>query len=196
MQVRSCLKSMGKNINRPSIIKNNEGLFQLIDDTQHTLQTKTAQRGLRIFDPYFQDSSQLTFKPDLTYVQLLELIDKLNHKLERKGLPTVETDDEFDQFVKKKQYFIKEQSEAGITIKDGDSRWHKEFTEFKQVVQREISRPLKNEQEKASFFLATMKRAANFSVPGAGKTAMMYGTFAFLSSLNQDKVDKLLVISP
>ena len=187
---------MGKNINRPSIIKNNEGLFQLIDDTQHTLQTKTAQRGLRIFDPYFQDSSQLTFKPDLTYVQLLELIDKLNHKLERKGLPTVETDDEFNQFVKKKQYFIKEQSEAGITIKDGDSRWHKEFTEFKQVVQREISRPLKNEQEKASFFLATMKRAANFSVPGAGKTAMMYGTFAFLSSLNQDKVDKLLVISP
>ena len=103
---------MEKNINRPIIIKNNEGLFQLIDDTQHTLQTKTAQRGLRIFDPYFQDSSQLTFKPDLTYVQLLELIDKLNHKLERKGLPTVETDDEFDQFVKKKQYFIKEQSEA------------------------------------------------------------------------------------
>lgn len=69
---------MGKNINRPSIIKNNEGLFQLIDDTQHTLQTKTAQRGLRIFDPYFQDSSQLTFKPDLTYVQLLELIDSVN----------------------------------------------------------------------------------------------------------------------
>lgn len=87
---------MEKNINRPIIIKNNEGLFQLIDDIQHTLQTKTAQRGLRIFDPYFQDSSQLTFKPDLTYVQLLELIDKLNHKLERKGLPTVETDDEFD----------------------------------------------------------------------------------------------------
>src|SRR5699024_1682639 len=150
--------------NRPSIIKNNEGLFQLIDDIQHTLQTKKAQRGLRIFDPYFQDSSQLTFKPDLTYVQLLELIDKLNHKLERKRLQTVDTDDE--------------------------------FTEFKQVVQRAISRPLKNEQEKASFFLATMKRAANFSVPGAGKTAMMYGTFAFLSSLNQDKVDKLLVISP
>ena len=41
-----------------------------------------------------------------------------------------------------------------------------------------------------------MKRAANFSVPGAGKTAMMYGTFAYLSSPEQDKVDKLLVISP
>ena len=49
---------MEKNINRPIIIKNNEGLFQLIDDIQHTLQTKTAQRGLRIFDPYIQDTSQ------------------------------------------------------------------------------------------------------------------------------------------
>ena len=41
-----------------------------------------------------------------------------------------------------------------------------------------------------------MKRAANFSVPGSGKTAMMYGTFAYLSSIDQDKIDKLLVISP
>lgn len=187
---------MEKNISRPIIIKNSEGLFQLIDDIQHTLQTKVAQRGLRIFNPYFQDSTRLTFKSDLTYVQLLELLDKLNHKLERKGLPTIGMDDEFNQFVKKKQYFIKEQSEAGITIKDSDPRWHEEFIEFKRIIQREISRPLKSEQEKASFFLATMKRAANFSVPGAGKTAMMYGTFAFLSSLDQDKVDKLLVISP
>ena len=187
---------MERNTSRPRIIKNNDGLFQLIDDVQHTLQTKAAQRGLRIFDPYFQDSSQLTFKPDLTYVQLLELINKLNHKLDRKGLPTVETDDEFTQFVNEKRYYIKEQSEAGVTIKDNDPRWNKEFNEFKQVVQQEITRPLKPEQERASFFLATMKRAANFSVPGAGKTAMMYGTFAYLSSSEQDKVDKLLVISP
>lgn len=187
---------MTRNTNGPKIIENSEGLFQLIDDTQHTLQTKTAQRGLKLFAPYFQDSAQMTFKPDLTYVQLLELIDKLNHKLARKALPTVVTDDKFNQFVEKKQYFIKEQSEAGITIKDNDPRWHDEFAEFKQAVQNEISRPLKAEQERASFFLATMKRAANFSVPGAGKTAMMYGTFAYLSSPNQAKVDKLLVISP
>ncbi|KRM20383.1 SNF2 family N-terminal domain protein [Ligilactobacillus hayakitensis DSM 18933 = JCM 14209] len=126
----------------------------------------------------------------------MDLIHKLNHKLERKGLHLIETDDEFNKFVEEKQYFIKEQSEAGITIKDNDSRWQNEFTEFKEIVRSEISRPLKPEQEKASFFLAMMKRAANFSVPGAGKTAMMYGTFAYLSSPKQNKVDKLLVISP
>ena len=187
---------MERNINRPKIIKNDDGIFQLIDDDQHTLQTKTAQNGLKIFNPYFQNPSKLTFKSDLTYVQLLELIDKLNHKLKRKGLPTIGTDDKFNSFVEKKQYFIKEQSEAGITIKDNNPLWNKEFVEFKQIVQQEISRPLKSEQEKASFFLAIMKRAANFSVPGAGKTAMMYGAFAYLSSPEQNKVDKLLVISP
>lgn len=180
----------------PIIIKNDKGQFQLIDDTHHTLETKTAQRGLTIFAPYFEDPKQRIFKEDLTYVQLLELVKKLNRRLERKGLPEVETSNKFDQFVQQRQYYIKEQSQAGLTIKDGDPRWLHEFENFKKVVSQEITRPLKPEQEKASFFMTVMKRAANFSVPGAGKTAMMYGTFAYLSSSQVNEVDKLLVVSP
>lgn len=180
----------------PIIIKNDKGRFQLIDDTHHTLETKTAQRGLTIFAPYFEDPKQRIFKEDLTYVQLLELVKKLNRRLERKGLPEVETSNKFDQFVQQRQYYIKEQSQVGLTIKDGDPRWLHEFENFKKVVSQEITRPLKPEQEKASFFMTVMKRAANFSVPGAGKTAMMYGTFAYLSSSQVNEVDKLLVVSP
>lgn len=183
-------------LDSPIIIKNDKGRFQLIDDTHHTLETKTAQRGLTIFAPYFEDPKQRIFKEDLTYVQLLELIKKLNRRLERKGLPEVETSNKFDQFVQQRQYYIKEQSQAGLTIKDGDPRWLHEFENFKKVVSQEITRPLKPEQEKASFFMTVMKRAANFSVPGAGKTAMMYGTFAYLSSSQVNEVDKLLVVSP
>ncbi|WP_294605099.1 DEAD/DEAH box helicase [uncultured Lactobacillus sp.] len=180
----------------PIIIKNDEGLFQLIDDAHHTLETKTAQRGLAIFAPYFDDPQQQTFKEDLTYVQLLELVKKLNRRLQRKGLPEVQTSNKFDQFIQQRQYYIKEQSQAGLTIKDGDTRWQQEFDNFKKVVSKEITRSLKPEQEKASFFMTVMKRAANFSVPGAGKTAMMYGTFAYLSSPSVNEVNKLLVVSP
>lgn len=180
----------------PIIKKNDDGLFQLLDDNHHTLETKVAQRGLAIFAPFFEDPEQRTFKEDLTYVQLLELVKKLNRRLQRKGLPEVQTSNKFDQFVQQRQYYIKEQSQAGLTIKDGDPRWQHEFDNFKSVVSREIKRPLKPEQEKASFFMTIMKRAANFSVPGAGKTAMMYGTFAYLSSPRVNEVDKLLVISP
>ena len=180
----------------PIIIKNKDGLFQLLDDDHHTLETKAAQRGLAIFAPYFEDPDQRTFKEDLTYVQLLELVKKLNRRLQRKGLPEVQASNKFNQFVQQRQYYIKEQSQAGLTIKDGDPRWQHEFDNFKEVVSQEITRPLKPEQEKASFFMTIMKRAANFSVPGAGKTAMMYGTFAYLSSPRVNEVDKLLVVSP
>ena len=171
-------------------------MFQLLDDDHHTLETKAAQRGLAIFAPYFEDPDQRTFKEDLTYVQLLELVKKLNRRLQRKDLPEVQTSNKFNQFVQQRQYYIKEQSQAGLTIKDGDPRWQHEFDNFKAVVSQEITRPLKPEQEKASFFMTIMKRAANFSVPGAGKTAMMYGTFAYLSSPRVNEVDKLLVVSP
>lgn len=180
----------------PIIIKNKDGLFQLLDDDHHTLETKAAQRGLAIFAPYFEDQDQRTFKEDLTYVQLLELVKKLNRRLQRKGLPEVQASNKFNQFVQQRQYYIKEQSQAGLTIKDGDPRWQHEFDNFKAVVSQEITRLLKPEQEKASFFMTIMKRAANFSVPGAGKTAMMYGTFAYLSSPRVNEVDKLLVVSP
>lgn len=180
----------------PIIIKNKDGLFQLLDDDHHTLETKAAQRGLAIFAPYFEDPDQRTFKEDLAYVQLLELVKKLNRRLQRKGLPEVQASNKFNQFVQQRQYYIKEQSQAGLTIKDGDPRWQHEFDNFKAVVSQEITRPLKPEQEKASFFMTIMKRAANFSVPGAGKTAMVYGTFAYLSSPRVNEVDKLLVVSP
>lgn len=182
--------------NSPIIIKNENGLFQLLDDKNSTLETKTAQHGLAIFYPYFENSKKRTFKEDLTYVQLLELVNKLNRRLKRKGLPQVQTSKNFDHFVQQQKYYINEQSQAGLTIKDEDPRWQDEFKIFKTIVNQEISRPLKVEQEKASFFMTIMKRAANFSVPGAGKTAMMYGTFAYLSSPKVDKIDKLLVVSP
>lgn len=46
----------------PIIFKNESGQFQLLDDNQHTLETKTAERGLRIFEPYFEDSNNKIFK--------------------------------------------------------------------------------------------------------------------------------------
>lgn len=185
-----------KSTSNPRIIQTAGGSFQLCDDEQHTLETQIAQRALRIFAPYFADEKTRIFKQDLTYVQLLNLVDKLNRRLARKDLPQVEMGQKFKQFIEQRKYFIKEQSQAGITIKADDPRWQAEFERFNEIVSAEVTRPLKPVQAKASFFLAVMKKAANFSVPGAGKTAMMYGAFAYLSSSQVREVNKLLVISP
>ena len=182
--------------NQPEIIKNEDGNFQLVDDKDQTLRSSVAQRKLKIFNPYFKDQEQMIFNDEVTYVQIEKLINSLNRRLDRKGFSTVKLSSKYQEFIKQSKYYIKEQSDAGLTIKDADHRWDKELADFCKVVSQEVSRPLKKEQERASFFLTKMKRAANFSVPGAGKTAMMYGAFAYLSSSAVNEVDRLLVICP
>ena len=52
--------------------------------------------------------------------------------------------------------------ELGLTIKENDSRWQEELSNFNNVINQEITRPLKPIQVRASFYLATMKRAPIF----------------------------------
>lgn len=75
-----------------------------------------------------------------------------------------------------------------------------EFMEFKQLVEKELpQRTLYDKQLLASFHLAFSQNACNFSVPGAGKTSIVYAAFAYLRDLPFDhpkRVNKLLVIGP
>lgn len=86
----------------PTIIKNEQGQFQLIDDPSHTLETLPAKRALQVLAPYFADPKKRIFKTDLTYVSLLALIKKLNHRLQRKGLPEVIVSSQVDQYIQAK----------------------------------------------------------------------------------------------
>jgi len=75
-----------------------------------------------------------------------------------------------------------------------------EFTEFTKVLSRDLpGRVLYPLQLLASYHLAFSQNAANFSVPGAGKTSIVYGAFAFLRQLRTSHpkyVNKLLVVGP
>jgi len=57
-----------------------------------------------------------------------------------------------------------------------------------------LKRPLKPYQVPAVAFMSEMKNAANFSVPGSGKTAVLLASYALAKS--QGKIEKLLVIGP
>lgn len=51
----------------------------------------------------------------------------------------------------------------------------------------------------AAFHLAFSQNACNFSVPGAGKTSIVYGAYAYLRHLSETSsknVDRLLIICP
>lgn len=176
---------------RPKLVDEN-GIFYFVDSADQVLHSRKVMRLFERYRSYFTNLERLELSSTLNYVELTELIDKVNKKL-----PTeLELDDKVQAFISQNKYAIKEQRVAGLTIKEHDKRWQTELEKFETILSAEITRPLKPQQVQASFFLTIMKRAANFSVPGAGKTAMMYGTFAYLSSANINEVDKMLVIAP
>lgn len=175
---------------------NGEIFFCFTESNGEWLTHKRIARTLELYKSYFFDFNQLALRKDLSYLLLAEVIDKISRQLEKLNGPELAIADEVRDFIDRNRYAISEQRIAGETIKAKDARWQEELANFKEVLDIEISRPLKEEQLHASFYLATMKRAANFSVPGAGKTAMMYGTFAWLSSHDIAETDKLLVVCP
>ena len=75
-----------------------------------------------------------------------------------------------------------------------------DFQHFVDSVSKNLSnRSLYELQLLSAYHLAFSQNACNFSVPGAGKTSVVYGAFAYLSSLPPDDkkyVDRLLIISP
>ncbi len=75
-----------------------------------------------------------------------------------------------------------------------------EFQEFIDSVCKNLpNRSLYKLQLLSAYHLAFSQNSCNFSAPGAGKTSVVYGAFAYLSNLPPDEkkyVDKLLIISP
>ncbi len=72
-----------------------------------------------------------------------------------------------------------------------------EFERFCKIVDSRLIRKLYPLQLLSAYHLAFSQNACNFSVPGAGKTSIVYGSYAYLHSLTTNKfVDKLLIIGP
>lgn len=177
---------------------NIEGIvyFQLIDSKENYFSKGRVKRIIERYRSLFKNKDLLLIESDINYISLSEFIEKINGALLKISAPALKIDQSVQNYIHQNRYEIEEHQIAGSTIKNFDSRWNSEIVQFIEVINKEIERPLKAKQLQASFYLTTMKKAANFSVPGAGKTAMAYGSFAYLSSKKINKVRQLLVISP
>lgn len=77
---------------------------------------------------------------------------------------------------------------------------NEEFCEFTISLEKNMkNRSLYELQLLSAYHLAFSQNACNFSVPGSGKTSIVYGAYTYLKNLPDDnikKVDKLLIIGP
>ncbi|WP_395761233.1 DEAD/DEAH box helicase [Bacillus sp. 3G2] len=74
-----------------------------------------------------------------------------------------------------------------------------EFRKFCELLEGSLERTLYPLQLLAAYHLAFSQNACNFSVPGAGKTSIVYGAYSYLNSLDithKQFVNKVLVIGP
>lgn len=145
--------------------------------------------------PYYADAGYPHFREDLTYVEIRKVIE-LFEKLGRRRDFDVVVTRALAEHLERQTYLIEERSNYAMLLKTQDDRIEDKYANFASIVDRELHRELRDKQMQSAFYMAEMHRAANFSVPGAGKTSMVYGAFAYLSSPEVDRVNKIIMIGP
>ncbi len=105
---------------------------------------------------------------------------------------------ELAEFTEREDNF-KKFSEAAASIKANNCNVA-DFGYFTNILDRYLpSRHLYSLQLLSSYHLAFSQNGCNFSVPGAGKTSIVYGAYAYLKNQNSDpnkSIDHIVIIGP
>lgn len=138
------------------------------------------------------DDKTIVFKNGLRHRSLNQVYSRLQSFCDENNLRLELSDAFFNEVC----WNSKMQSLAllGTSIKQKRPEHEDEFKLFSMTVNRSTSRELRPEQLWDSFLLYRLSKAANFSVPGSGKTATVLGTFAYLKS--RGEVDRIVLIGP
>lgn len=94
---------------------------------------------------------------------------------------------------------FKEFSQKALSIRNNECKMHDLISFENALIDYMPNRTLYDLQLLAAYHLAFSQNACNFSVPGAGKTSVVYGAYAYLKNLpkgDMKKVDRLLIIGP
>jgi SNF2 family DNA or RNA helicase len=163
---------------------------------------KKNRRALR----YIKDNMNYSFEEDalLIYVRedemskCIERIKKVSEYTQCQIKYSKEVNEAIYEYLLEEEKFAEFSSEAR-SIRNNECNV-KEFNDFIDSVSINLSnRSLYPLQLLSAYHLAFSQNACNFSVPGAGKTSVVYGAFSYLSNLpKNDKkyVENLLIISP
>ena len=176
------------------IIYYNDGL-KLQNNLEET-EIDTNQRSIKkLIDKKLFNPESVEFPDKLNHRQVEEIISAFQKYGKRNNLPVIISETVYS-FIEDSRFEIDKVAKRGLALKNQDKLFEENFDKFKTIVNSEVYRPLFEIQNRVSFYQAMMKRSANFSVPGAGKTTMVYGTFAYFSSKEINEVSKIVMIGP
>lgn len=180
-----------------SLSEGNE-YIQIGGDVESLRRDRRMAMSLRRIDPSFDPK---TLRVAVADCDVTDLLRALHDALSKRGYE--ESNDEAAGSVLKKFYdeqkAFAEFSEKARRIRNNDCD-ARDFEAFTQSLRENIpGRQLYPLQLLSAYHLAFSQNAANFSVPGAGKTTIVYGSYAFLKNLpenNPKHVSALVVVGP
>ena len=139
------------------------------------------------------NEKDIIFRDGLGYLDIKKVDERLLGICRKKSLKYITTQ-RYKNYIEQKDLFIDKRSELGLALKKCDPRYDGLYDDFCKIVARNVVRPLKENQKRDAFFMYLMQKAANFSVPGSGKTSSVLGVFACLEE--KMLANKILVICP
>ena len=151
---------------------------------------------------YFFENDNKTIKSTATYRDIERIIDMTKSRAHKKNIDVI-VSAAVEERLTRNKYSIEQYRILGDVCRDDPNKFPEDkkilFSEFSKIVQSEVSRPLLGLHLRSAFYEYEMARSGNFSVPGAGKTAMILGVFAYLNRQgvqSNERIDRLLVVSP
>lgn len=176
--------------------------FVLSNNIDLLLGNKRLLMSLRRLGYYLEDEEILIpYKEETKTNTLIEIQDLLTKFNITRELST-EVKNDVKSFVNEQEQFS-EFAQMARNIRENkfgeNPSLVEDFRIFQQVLKEKLVRNLYPLQLLSAFHMAFAQNSSNFSVPGAGKTAIVYGAYAYLKNLPSDNpkhIDKLLIIGP
>ncbi len=138
-------------------------------------------------------TDRIVFKENANYTDCRNIITNLSDYCSRKNVQLV-VSKTLEDMIRNQDLMLDKRRKLGLLIKAHSPNIVPQFSKFKEVVDSATSRKLYDQQMWDAFFMYSMKKAGNFSVPGSGKTSSVLGVLAFVRE--KENVRNLLVICP
>ena len=168
-------------------------ILQLSEQTTEQLRSGSFYKlSLRRYVSFTEETT-VFFRDTLTYLDFKRIIDLLNRESTKKQI-SFTVSEQVHAYIESRETFVLERSRLGIEIKNKEQKLMDRFDAYRIVVDSHMARRLREQQMWDSFFLCAMSKAANFSVPGSGKTASVLGMYAYLRTKGLAK--RIVVICP
>ena len=175
------------------------GEIVLTGDVQDIYNNKYAKNYIRgeLTDKLFEDKIIIPTPDDQAYV-ILKIVTEMLKKYGIAHELMKTSENLVSDFADEEERFS-EFSQKALEIRNNVCE-RKDFSDFIESVSSNMrNRTLRDLQLLSAYHLAFSQNSCNFSVPGAGKTSIVYGAYAYLKNLSDNdkkKVNKILVVGP